>query len=254
MNLNSGYPLAYNEPYDRIFDKRGNLYDLAMKQYPAVRKNEFAALFYNTPLKSTEHIIDLPSGGGYLKNHIPANVTVDSWEISEGFAPSKDINYVNINRISQDIKNKYDRGACLASLHHTEDKVGFISQLATLLKKSGIINIADVAFESGVKDFLEIFVHENNAMGHRGDYLSFEKPLHLSGNIEILRQEMVTVPWNFKDSESCAEYCRLLFGLNGTTESYSIIHALDKYVGIEDLGSKGFNINWELMYIDLLVN
>lgn len=237
--------------YDEIFNHRGNLYDLAMQKFPKARELEFKALFYKNAVGDNEKIIDLPSGGAYLKNFTNPCTQIDSWEISQGFVLREGINYVQLGKINT-IARKYTRAVCLATLHHIEDKQEFISQLSQTVVKGGIVHVADVADESRIKIFLEEFVHFNNDMGHRGTYISKLKTLPAPSNLEIIRREMVDVPWHFDNIFDAAIFCKLMFGLRAETSLNSIIKALQDYVGITTQGNKA-SLNWQLQYIDLKV-
>jgi hypothetical protein len=236
--------------YEEIFHQRGHLYDRAMQSWPDARRNEFLELFKATPLKKNETILDIPSGGGYLKNYLSDDVVVDFWEISDGFL-RPGVNATNIENIAENIKIKYDRAVCLAAMHHIENKFMMLQGISETIVSGGMLHVADVAEENNIKNFLDEFVDKNNPMGHKGMYISMNERLELPENLAIKRRELVNVPWIFSDKCNCVDFIRLLFGLNEDTKAEIIIEALQDYVGLDKLGDS-LVLKWQLQYIDLI--
>ena len=59
--------------YQVIFQKRAADYHYAMQQFPEARKHEFDNLFSGINFENEIHLLDVPSGGGYLRNYTPKN-------------------------------------------------------------------------------------------------------------------------------------------------------------------------------------
>ena len=57
-----------------------------MQQFPEARKHEFDNLFSGINFENEIHLLDVPSGGGYLRNYTPKNTKVTLGDFSEGFA------------------------------------------------------------------------------------------------------------------------------------------------------------------------
>lgn len=71
--------------YRAIFQKRANDYHFAMQEYKNVRANEFNSLISSIDFSTITEVLDIPSGGGYLKNHLPKHVNATFTDFSEGF-------------------------------------------------------------------------------------------------------------------------------------------------------------------------
>lgn len=71
--------------YRLIFQQRANDYHFAMQHYPNVRINEFNNLIKSTNFSKVKNVLDIPSGGGYLKKYLPNHLNIISTDFSEGF-------------------------------------------------------------------------------------------------------------------------------------------------------------------------
>ena len=60
--------------YDEIFNKRGNAYHEAMRLAPLARKKEFEIALSGAEIVDGDVLCDLPSGGGYLADHLPRDL------------------------------------------------------------------------------------------------------------------------------------------------------------------------------------
>jgi len=135
--------------YENIFRHRGQSYDLAMRNYPNARDNEFYSLFNRHPIKNNETVLDIPSLGGYLKKYCPEDTSVLSLDFSESInnisvvSPYEKWNISNVDRI-----------VCLASIHHIQKLNLFLDNLSLHIKDEGFIHLADVSIDSNISIFL----------------------------------------------------------------------------------------------------
>lgn len=72
--------------YAYIFNQRGLDYHKAMLMLPNSRDNEFTNIVNQVEYSSEMTIIDMPSGGNYLKSFLPTSVKVIPLETSSVFA------------------------------------------------------------------------------------------------------------------------------------------------------------------------
>lgn len=245
--------------YADTFDQRGHPYDQAMQQFPDSRNNEFIHLFEHTDWKKTKSLLDVPSGGGYIKRFIPDHCTLDSVDPSTPFRTSEAIYTVDLESLTLP-ECRYDQVISLAALHHIDNKSGFLHSVVHALKPGGIICFADVAKESGISRFLDDFAGQFNTTGHCGNYLEVDEPypgFTLHENLSLIEHTVKPCPWVFDQITDMVNFCRLLFGLNKVSNQ-SILDALDHYIGFsETSGTNGrpcVQLHWELLYITLQKN
>lgn len=228
--------------YKEIFRHRGESYDLAMKKYPDARNKEFEQLFYKSPLKKNETILDVPALGGYLKKYCLPETSVLFLDFSQS------INGIDV--VSPYEKwniNLVDRIVCLAAVHHIQKLDLFLQNLCLHVKKNGFVHIADVSIDSQISHFLDDFVGPNTSTKeHKGKYYDWKR-VDFPSNSNVIDIEERSCPWIFRSESEIAEYCRLLFDLQNVSDK-EILSALERHVGI-----KNNKINWRLTYVDLQV-
>ncbi len=231
-----------NPEYASIFDARGNLYDAAMRRAPEARRTEFENLMLAHPVKAGDVVIDLPAGGGYLRRHLPRNVTYAGLEIAHGFG-APDVPVIEWDEAWP--APPADHVFCVAALHHFDDHEAAIGRLLSAAKPGGIVHIADVTADSGVSRFLDGFVGDHNGMGHDGHYLSAGD---LPFREKLIRCEVCACPWVFENRAELVAFAGGLFGVVDAAPA-DVEAALEKHVGIADT-PRGPALNWSLLYAD----
>ena len=241
--------------YEDIFNKRGNEYNLAMTRYPAARKEEFINLINLLDLRNGDHLIDIPSGGCYLRNFIDKNMHitfVDSSQVFLSYCDEKD------NVVCSDITHTplaggtFDKVHSLAGIHHLRDKTEFYREAARLLKKGGIIALADVEKGSMTDPFLNVFVDSYNSMGHKGDFLVKEEVIAAMNNcgLEVKQAIPVRHYWRFVSEEEMVDFTKNLFGLDMATDE-EVLKGIKHYAGYEP-DAHGIKMSWELLYFQAI--
>jgi len=230
--------------YENIFRHRGESYDLAMKKYPNARDLEFKQLFYKTPLKENEIILDIPALGGYLKKYCLKSNEVIFLDFS------KSINGIDVVSPYEKWQiQPVDRIVCLAAVHHIENLDLFLNNMKNHLKKGGFIHLADVSNSSNLSKFLDEFVGSHTSTGeHNGKYYDWEK-VNFPKELNVVEIQTRSCPWFFDSEQNMVDYCRLLFDLRNITDN-EILIALKEYVGFEEDKDK-VKLNWNLTYTDL---
>lgn len=240
--------------YQTIFRSRGHSYDGAMRFQPRARDLEFQRLFDDLDWSNIQQVLDIPSGGGYLQQHLPPHCELHSVEPCREFGGGSKIDRsdaLDLKHIQLE-SQRYDLIVSLAALHHVENKARFINILAKALSPAGVLCIADVAEDSGVAAFLDDFAGAHNQTGHEGSYLSARQmPDYLSENprLGLLSHQLRECPWHFPDEETMTEFCRRLFGIQGVSND-SLLSALAHYIGFRHEAGEVL-LKWQLLYIKL---
>lgn len=236
---------AFSNSYEAIFQERGKSYHLAMSQFPYARKNEFLELFRYRPLSTGEHVLDVPSLGGYIKTIIPEISEVISLDFS---APWKsEVKHVKPLE-DWNLGASCQRAVCLAAMHHMEDLTGFLENLSRHILPGGVIHLADVWKNSRIRTFLDGFVDRHTTTGHRGlyrDWHSESFPAQLKPSNPGLR----TCPWIFKNDHDMALFCKHLFCIQDVSDE-EIIDVLTHEIGVTRM-PQHLQLEWELDYVEL---
>ncbi|HEY7534609.1 MAG TPA: class I SAM-dependent methyltransferase [Thermodesulfobacteriota bacterium] len=240
------------DPYEEIFEKRGYLYHKAMTLYPQARREEFYNIIKMAQVRPGNIVCDIPSGGGYFKNFISTRVEIISIETSRTFAKlckantGMDVLLTNLDNLP--IKNStVDRVISLAGLHHIEDKQSFYLESYRIIKSGGILCIADAWQGSMVSMFLDVFVNENNSMGHRGTYLDENTKYELEKcGFNVSHSSSTKYYWRFKSLYDMVNYFQLLFGIDKASYE-EILYGITQYLGYSQI-KKEYCLNWELTF------
>jgi SAM-dependent methyltransferase len=233
-----------NPEYAKIFDKRGNLYDAAMRFAPDARRREFENLMTANPVHDGAVVVDIPAGGGYLKQFLPRDISYYPLEITAAFG-AQDVAVVAWNEAWR--TPPADHVFCVAALHHFEDHEAALARLLDAAKPGGVVHVADVWAGSPISHFLDDFVGAHNGTGHDGNYLSDDRG-RLPFPNKLLRCEVISCPWRFADRADMVGFARLLFAVSDLGDD-EIFDALERYVGVSETPD-GVALNWSLLYAD----
>jgi len=242
--MNSKYPITYKA----IFNARGNSYEEAMRLLPQARKREFENLFnYYSPSPDAV-VVDIPSGGGYLKQYLPETVNFKPLETSEVFASYGNSAVCTWDKLPLKTKS-VDVITCCAALHHVESEIRplFFDEALRSLKKGGHFICCDVEKGSEQDEFLNVFVDEHNPIGHNGDFISESLADSFTPNFEIMSNKIEKYMWKLgADEEVALKYLQLLFGISEATLS-EIKSEAERLLSFRSDGE--YIINWQLRYI-----
>jgi SAM-dependent methyltransferase len=233
-----------NLTYPEIFAQRGNRYHDAMLRFPNARDAEFLRLFDACAVAPGARVLDLPAGGGYLARFLPADATLVSLELSEGFGGGVDVH--DAQRTWPHAP--FDHAVCLAALHHIPDQASFIHGLLGTLRPGGVLHLADVPADSPLTRYLDGFVGRYNITGHEGMYLPKDEAFFASLG-KLRRFGEFACPWRFDSEAAMLDFCGSLFGLVDCRQE-ELREALREMVGFEQEAG-GVRLDWRLLYVDL---
>lgn len=247
MNLYESKNLKYSD----IFNKRGLEYHKAMVMLPNSRDNEFLNITKQVKFSLDMIVVDVPSGGNYLKNFLPKSINYIPLETSSSFA---DINNTKICDWSQlPFENSsIDVIIVCAAFHHVsnEDRLKFKEEAIRVLKSNGKLVIADVQKGSKIDNFLNGFVNEQNSMGHNGEFLETNFCIEYETKKLIAEKDVVIdFPWVLSsETEESMKYVQLLFGLD-KANTEQIEKYLTKNLNLTKNNNNKLQIDWQLRYV-----
>lgn len=222
------------DTYAQIFAKRAGEYHHAMQTSPRARDAEFHAVLEPIRGLASGLLCDMPSGGGYLADHLwpgidylaidPANGFFVEWpkprqrllaEITSVPLPGGSAEYV----------------VSLAGLHHEPSLPRVFQEMRRLLRTGGRAVLADVAIGTLPAQFLNGFVNEHCPLGHEGRFLDEQTAAMLkAAGFRVSDDRMIDVPWSFDSLEETGEFCRHLFGITALSAAETV-EALEREIG-----------------------
>jgi SAM-dependent methyltransferase len=239
------------DTYAEIFAQRASEYHFAMKQWPMAREAEFRSVLEPLGAVAGGLICDMPSGGGYLADHLspgfdylavdPANGFFDQWtsERQRLHAP--------ITNVPLD-DGSVDHIVSLAGLHHEPDLPAVFAEMLRLVKGGGRVIVEDAAAGTAPARFLNGFVAANNPMGHDGRFLDEDSvALFESAGFTVLSASLVSTPWVFDDFEAAGDFCRHLFGMSSLSAP-AVAQAMTDEIGFDMVEGRP-QLRWELLRI-----
>jgi SAM-dependent methyltransferase len=234
--------------YNTLFQSRANDYHLAMQEYPHVRINEFNLLIATTDFSDVKMVLDVPSGGGYLKNYLPKHVNITSTDFSKGFI-NEDIKLVSPEKLPFE-PDSFDAIFSLSGMHHLKNVPLFVEECLRILKKDRTFIFADVKEGSNVDFFLNDFLNEYNSLGHEGIFFYqnyFEN--YPSIQEKIIDCKYNEYPFLFNNETEMIRFFKLFFGLDKANDTI-ISEGVNDILGIRKT-AKGLEVNWGLLQYTL---
>jgi SAM-dependent methyltransferase len=141
-----------------------------------------------------------------------------------------------------------DRVLSLAALHHVVDLSPFCEEAWRVLAPGGVLCIADAASDSPVAEFLNVFVHRHNSMGHVGRFLDGSVAATLADvGFHVERAAIVPYTWRFASPDAMVAFTQLLFGLDRATPE-EVRAGIAHHLGycVED---GCCHLRWELLFL-----
>jgi SAM-dependent methyltransferase len=196
-------------------------------------------------------VLDVPAGGAYLKEYLPARFEYRSYEPVASF---KDIAQVDRERERALLpfpqhSQSVDVVVSVAGVHHFQDKNPLFTEMARVTRPGGQLILADVHQQSDVATFLDGYVDANNSTGHRGFYLG-EHTLEELGRCgwRVLSAERKHYHWVFNSRQQLAEYCHLLFDICHSDLAQTRTQ-IEKELGVDTMADNQTGMRWDLFVI-----
>lgn len=241
--------------YDELFALRGSTYDQAMTAFPDARKAEFDQLFRDFRPGVGSRVGDIPAGGGYLKDFLPAGCEWYGHEPCASFTNhgANEGNAAGIPLLPVPWPEEHVDIVCsLAGVHHLDDKCPLFSEIHRVTRQGGRFVLSDVEEGSNVSRFLDEFVGEWNSTGHEGVYLNMQTLAELqSTGWNVEQAETSNFHWKFADREQMVAFCGRLFDITRAS-SQQIDDAIESMLGTTETSDGGIAMNWALMTITCL--
>jgi SAM-dependent methyltransferase len=240
------------DTYAEIFAERAGDYHSAMQRFPRARDAEFRAVIEPLGDAASGLVCDMPSGGGYLAQHLPEGMDylgIDPVEQFRSASQREGHRVINAPITAVPLPDgSADFVISLAGLHHEPDLAAVFAEFVRLVRPAGRIVIADAAKDTPTARFLNGFVAEHNPQGHDGHFLDeAAPPLLEAAGAAILEDRMIDMPWQFASIEQAGEFCGTLFGLGGVTRK-AVAEGLETTIGFDRLG-EDVRLNWALRRI-----
>ncbi|MEM6582301.1 MAG: class I SAM-dependent methyltransferase [Pseudomonadota bacterium] len=220
--------------YSEIFADPENTYRLAMERVPRARDAEFIAIRELLSLGEVSTLVDIPAGGGYLKQHLPKHIHYTGLEFSHGFSHGNNL-VKHCTEASLPLANESQSAVVsLAAAHHLENRSAFYTEVARILEPKGCFILADVEQSSKIDWFLNTFVNQWNSQGHHGRFLDRKEEsdtLRDCGfETEFTRRDFF---WRFEDRSQMLSFARQLFRLDLNPSDNELLSALER-LGISE--------------------
>jgi SAM-dependent methyltransferase len=203
------------------------------------------------------HILNIPSGGIHLKEHIdriiPNPTTYYCFETSPDFAKyyqeCKLCSYDQIPLPDQSI----DRMIVLACLHHLQKKerLNFYRECQRLLTKNGRLIIGDVIKGSPQDRWLNQFVNQWNSAGHCGLFFDEDDKKDLEEAGFTVESHRSSYEWRFRDETEMVDFVLNLFGLDLFETSHQkteLIEFIPQYLEYVKENDGKCAFKWQLIY------
>lgn len=233
--------------YEDLFAERGRSYDKAMKEFPHARAEEFLNISNRIKFNSELRLLDIPAGGGYLKQYLDPRCNY------YGHEPCPEFDSEFSSHSSSGLlvptpfcDSTFDVICSLAGLHHVVDKQALFTELHRVSKPDGQLIVCDVAENSAVARFLDQFVANHNSTGHEGLYLNnqTEEDLTSTGWV-LLESDKTPLRWRFDNQQAMVQFCTQLFDVQ-TSDRHATLKALQDYLGFEQGKDSQVELCWKL--------
>jgi ubiquinone/menaquinone biosynthesis C-methylase UbiE len=215
--------------YTEIFEERGELYNKAHELYPEARLPERKTFLKWLNPQAGETILVAAAGGGFdavgIKEILhPNKAEIICVEPSLRFAQQIPRCFRILNAPLADIPiedRSVDAVACLAALHHVEERKEVFDEWDRILKPGGRMILADVESGSLNGEFLNVCVNEFTPGGHEGKFLEIGELTEEfdARGYENLSERSEDVSWIFSGESAAADFAWHLFGMAKATKS-----------------------------------
>lgn len=233
--------------YEQIFAERGGSYHAAMREQPRARDDEFRLPLELAQVRAGEVVIDVPAGGGYLRDYLPEGCQWHGHEPCASFQGQPTVPDAALLPLPW-ADDFADLAVSVAGVHHILDKRPLFSELHRVVRPRGRLMLADVHEQSAVARFLDDYVGAHNSTGHEGIYLGPHTLDELTtSGWRIVSARRHQYGWRFDSREALGRFCHRLFDLQQGDWQRTLAAASDILQVSE--GENGIDLAWELYCI-----
>lgn len=230
--------------YEDIFAERGGAYHDAMRRWPDARREDFLVPLAWAALGAGERVVDVPAGGGYLAQYVPAGCQWTGHEPCATFSDGHGAQSSDLLPLPF-ADGVADCVISVAGVHHLDDKRPLFAECRRVVADGGRFVLADVHADSDVAAFLDGYVGAHNTTGHSGRYLGPETLVELTASgFSVERDERVGWHWWFRDRAELGAFCRLLFDIRAQTPE-EVAAVVESRLGLVERDGR-LGMNWEL--------
>lgn len=233
--------------YQQHFDQRGSAYDKAMRAFPGARVEEFDQVVSALALRPGMVVADVPAGGGYLRDFLPASCHWLGHEPSASFGHhGAAISGAEALLPLPWADGSVDVAISLAGVHHLQDKTPLYRELLRVVRPDGHLVLSDVCRDSPVARFLDGFIGDHNSTGHEGIYLDHQTAQQLqAAGWHVLSCRQNHFHWRFEDRAAMAAFCQQLFDLRAVNHA-RIVAAIEQELGVSERADGLVGMHWSL--------
>ncbi len=233
--------------YINSFNNRVKSYLYAVNKYDKVLDEEIKNIIVELDIKENDVIVNLGAGGFHLNKFLPNNVIYKPYEFNKDFASNDNILYCNYDKLPIE-DNTVDKIVICALLHHFNDeqRSKIYDECNRVLKRGGLLLVADVIKGSSQDYWLNKIVDKYNPNGHKGVFFEESDKRIIEKNNFKVNVEIKNYKWNFDNRESAIDFLKNLFYLN-----------IDDNILLNELNKLGFDdkkIDWKLIYFKSIKN
>jgi SAM-dependent methyltransferase len=212
------------------FDLRAKLYLRALSSTPTALINEFKTAIDQCDLLPNHTLLTIPSACEQIRPYLPDHVNLVQYETCRELSNLSQIPLCTLSNIPLP-DGSVDRILCLATLHHSniEERATFYREALRLLRPGGKLIVGDVETDTGVANWLNVFVDRYNPIGHKGIFFSdADSGLMNTAGFTDIKIHRTAYTWDFPSHATMLNFTRDLFMLHCSDEE--IQHGLDQYL------------------------
>ena len=228
-------------------------YQSAMLAAPEARALEFELPLQLLDLQPGMRLLDLPSGGGYLKRHLPESVVHVPAETVASYADYEQVLLCDWDSIPLP-DGQIDAALSLAALHHlTDRRQACYREIHRVMRPGGVFVIADVGVGSGPAQWLDNFVAAYSSEGHAAVFFEADTDSAQlrAGGFDVVSAETKAYPWRFDSRKQMVDFCRGLFRLDLPNDA-QIEQAIEDLLGVDEHVGGRVEMQWSLMHFKAL--